>query len=64
MAERCSANASMLMSDGLIHKRSQLAQVHVFQAEWKVPWPFFPDTPLTSYKLFRATGVYFVLECK
>ena len=64
MAEHFSANARFLMSTGLIHKRSQLARAHVFEAVWWVPWPFVPDTPLTTVRLFRATGVYFVLKCK
>ena len=50
------------MSTGLLHKRSQLVQAHVFEAVWWVPWPFVLDTPLTTARLFRATRVYFVLN--
>ena len=46
MAEHCGANARLLLSTGLIHKRSQFAQGHVFQAVWWVPSRFVPDTPL------------------
>ena len=47
MAEHCGANARLLLSTGLIHKRSQFAQGHVFQAVWCVPSRFVPDSPLT-----------------